>query len=142
MVGGAPEKRKKVYSFSHRTGEESVREFYSNYKDMERSIQRNEHTKQPQTSYLYQIETLKLMPRSYGMVQHKGNEEVLNLSSYGLDSNYSKALASGLKLSQIKKVNIALNHLREPSTLNFIKALNKNVKEIDLSYNEVGLVSI
>jgi len=36
------------------------------------------------------------MPRSYGMVQHKGNEEVLNLSSYGLDSNYSKAVSSGL----------------------------------------------
>ncbi len=47
MVGGCPEKRKKVYSFNHRTGEESVREFYANYKDMERSIQRNEHTKQP-----------------------------------------------------------------------------------------------
>ncbi len=67
-VGGGMERRKKVYSFSHRTGEESVREFYSNYKDMERSIQRNEHTKQAQTSYLSVIEKLKLMPRTYGMV--------------------------------------------------------------------------
>lgn len=35
-----------------------------------------------------------------------------------------------------------MNHLREPSTFNFIQALNKHVKEIDLSHNEVGLNSI
>jgi hypothetical protein len=47
MVGntGIMQRKKKVYSFSHRTGEENVREFYANYKDMERSIQRNEHKK-------------------------------------------------------------------------------------------------
>ncbi len=32
--------------------------------------------------------------------------------------------------------------MREPGPLNFVQALNKHVKEIDLSVNKVGMVSI
>ena len=32
--------------------------------------------------------------------------------------------------------------MREPGPLNFIQALNRHVKEIDLSVNKVGMVSI
>jgi hypothetical protein len=38
-------KRRKAYHYNHRTGEKVVAEFYSNYKDIEKSIERNEHTK-------------------------------------------------------------------------------------------------
>jgi hypothetical protein len=76
------------------------------------------------------------------MVQHKGVEEELDLSHYGLNEGYSQALGQGLQLSAIKKINVSTNHMREPGPLNFVQALNKHVKEIDLSVNKVGMVSI
>jgi len=48
-----PKAHKKGYSYSHRIGEQSISDFYSNYKDILKSQQREEHLKQPQSAFLF-----------------------------------------------------------------------------------------
>lgn len=55
---------------------------------------------------------------------------------------YATAFKEGLKLSHVKKVNLADNRLNENGSLNLVKGLNKHVQEINLSNNKVGLLSI
>ena len=43
---------KKSFHFTHRIGEQPVADFFSNYKDIYKSIQRDEHLKEAQTAYL------------------------------------------------------------------------------------------
>jgi DNA mismatch repair ATPase MutS len=113
-----------------------VAKFYQNYKDIERSIQRQEDQKEAPTALLKQIEKAQLIPKTFKLVQHKGSEEELNLQSYGMfEGKYAKAIANAIELSQLKKVNVAENYLREPATSLIVKAINKSVKEIDLSTN-------
>jgi hypothetical protein len=45
-------KNKKSYHFTHRIGEQSVADFFSNYKDINKSVQRDEHLKEAQTAFL------------------------------------------------------------------------------------------
>jgi hypothetical protein len=45
-------KLKKAYHFAHRIGEQSVSDFFSNYKDINKSVQRDEHLKEAQTAFL------------------------------------------------------------------------------------------
>ena len=45
-------KLKKAYHFTHRIGEQSVSDFFSNYKDINKSVQRDEHLKEAQTAFL------------------------------------------------------------------------------------------
>jgi hypothetical protein len=55
---------------------------------------------------------------------------------------YATAFKEGLKLSHVKKVNLADNRLNENGSFNLVKGLNKHVQEINLSNNKVGLLSI
>jgi hypothetical protein len=76
-------------------------------------------------------------------VQFKGREDEINLKNYGMGDEYVTAFAKGLKISHsIRKVNLANNRLNEQGTLKFLRAVHKNVQEIDLSQNKVGTQSI
>jgi len=60
-----------------------------------------------------------------------------------MGDDYVTAFAKGLKISNsIRKVNLADNRLNEKGTVQVLKALNKNVHEIDLSENRIGAQSI
>ena len=84
-----------------------------------------------------------MIPIPYGLVQFKGQEDEINLKNYGMGDEYVTAFAKGLKISHsIRKVNLANNRLREQGTLKFLRAIYKNVQEIDLSQNKVGAQSI
>lgn len=39
--------RKKGFHYSHRIGEQSVTDFFSNFKHLKKSIERDEHLKEP-----------------------------------------------------------------------------------------------
>jgi hypothetical protein len=41
------QQRKKGYHYSHRIGEQSVTDFFSNFKDLKKSVERDEHLKEP-----------------------------------------------------------------------------------------------
>lgn len=45
---------KKGYHFTHRIGEASVLDFFNNYKNLKKSVEREEHLKEPQTAFLFQ----------------------------------------------------------------------------------------
>jgi hypothetical protein len=76
-------------------------------------------------------------------VQFKGHEDEINLKNYGMGDEYVAAFAKGLKISStIRKVNLANNRLNEQGTLKFLRAVHKNVQEIDLSQNKIGAQSI
>ena len=43
---------KKAFHFENRIGDESVNDFFLNMKELKKSVQREEHLKEPQTAYL------------------------------------------------------------------------------------------
>ena len=59
-----------------------------------------------------------------------------------MGNKYATAFKEGLKLSQVKKVNVADNRLNETGSFNLVRGLNKHVQEINLSNNKIGLPSI
>ena len=59
-----------------------------------------------------------------------------------MGNKYATAFKEGLKLSQVKKVNVSDNRLNETGSFNLVRGLNKHVQEINLSNNKIGLPSI
>jgi hypothetical protein len=137
-----PSLSKKVFHFEQRIGEQPVNDYYKNMKELIRSVQREEHLKEPQTAYLVQCEKQNLVPDPFGLVSRKGNEEELNLQSYRMGNSYAKAYGQGLKLANIKRVNVADNGLNDGGSVALVKGINPNMRELDLSSNRVGAATI
>lgn len=70
---------KKAFHFEHRIGDQPVNNYFLNMKELKKSVQRDEHLKEPQTAYLVQCERQNLVPVPFGLVSRKGHEEELNL---------------------------------------------------------------
>ena len=81
----------KVFHFQHRIGEVPVLDFFSNYKNINRSLEREEHLKEPQTAFLYECEKQNLIPVPFGFVKYKGKEEEINVSNYLMGKDYARA---------------------------------------------------
>lgn len=126
--------KKKGFHYSHRIGEQSVTDFFSNYKHLKKSIERDEHLKEPQTAFLLQCEKANLIPIPFGLVNYKGKEDEINVSSYKMGNDYATAFGKGLHLAgNVKKLNFADNRLSEEGSFGIIKGINKGIQEIDLS---------
>ena len=119
--GVSKRRGKKGYHYSHRIGEQSVSEFFMNFKDLKKSIEREEHLKEPQTAFLLQCEKQNLIPMPFGIVNYKGKEEEINVRSYRMGNDYAQAYGQGLQLAaNIRKLNFADNRLSEKGSFGIV----------------------
>lgn len=88
--------QKKNFNYINRVGEMPVMDYYQNYKNLKRSIERDEHLSQAQTLFLKEIEQKNMIPVPYGMVQYKGTEEEINLKSYRIGDDYASIYGHSL----------------------------------------------
>jgi len=59
-----------------------------------------------------------------------------------MGNKYASAFKEGIKLSHVRKLNLADNRLNELGSFYLVKGLNKHVQEINMSNNKIGLPSI
>lgn len=123
---------------TNRVGLPAVRQFYSKYKAIHRNIELKKHERQAPVAYLEKLEKFNLLPSPLGIVSPKGDNSIVNIRSFLIGDKYADALGSGLKYSSASKVNICSNRLKPEGGLKIIKGLNTNIKDIDLSSNQLG----
>ena len=122
----------------HRVGIDAINNFYSKYKDIERNIERKKDKRQAPIAYLKKIEEFHLFPSPMGLVSQRGDDTTLNIHAFKIGEKYAEALSEGLKYSHASRVNLAQNRLRESGGLKILQGLNTNVKDLDLSDNQIG----
>eukprot|EP00347_Sterkiella_histriomuscorum_P017331 403349792 len=136
-------RQRKQLNFSQRVSEQAVFDYYRNYKNLKASIERDEHLIFPQSAYIQSCEKSNLIPRPYGLVTYKGDDQELNVKNFLMGNKYAKAYGQGLSLLETKKVNVSNNRLNERGTMSVLRGLNKKaVEDVDLSSNKVGLEGI
>lgn len=96
MGGSTKRSHKKSYHYGKRIGEHAIQDFYSNYRDIKRSMEREEHLREPQTAFLAQCVKQNLIPVPFGLVNHKGEEHEINLKNYRMGDEYADAFGHGL----------------------------------------------
>lgn len=87
---------RKTFHYSKRIGEEPIKEYYENFKNLKRSVERKEHLKEAQTMFLTECEEKRIAPRPFGIVQYKGREEEINIRSYMIGNDYAQAYGKSL----------------------------------------------
>jgi type IV secretory pathway VirD2 relaxase len=73
-----------------------VQDYYQNFKELKRSLEREEHLKEAQTSFLQQCENNNLIPVPYGLVQYKGKEDEINIKNYMVNDDVANAYGRSL----------------------------------------------
>ncbi len=89
-------------------------------------------------AFINKCEKSKLMPQPCGIVARKGPIKELNIKNYSVGKEYGLALGKGLRHSVVEKLNVAANRLQAKGGISLLKNLNPQMKNINLSNNDLG----
>lgn len=94
----------------------------------------------PQLEYLSELQRQRLKPEPSLFCS---NLKQLNLEGFGMGDSYAAAVSKALSRSEtVETLNLRSNRLRESGSLKLIQAISPGLKELNLSENKLGSLSV
>ena len=125
------------------TGSKAKLDFYQDYKNINRILERIDSQKTEKTSnvaYLEKLEKKNLRPKSLGLVKKSGNESTIDIHMFSMGDKYAEAFSQGIKhYPHLVSLNINSNRLSDLGNEKILASVDlKQLKILDLSENKVG----
>lgn len=61
------------------------------------------------------------------MVTHKGKEDEIDIKNFSMGNMYAQVYSKGLKMMNVKKINLSNNRLNDMGSDNILNGMNNNV---------------
>ncbi len=119
-----------------------MQQFYSHYKLVDKVKQENQVHNLPDSAFtvcLDHSQSHKLFPSKLGVVKSRGKQDAIELSNYKFGDKYIECLSQGIgQLPHINEFNLRQNRITELGATAILNKMNKNLRLLDLSLNNIG----